>query len=289
MPKTKTKTAKRTAKPVTAIATRPTPAPGDEQMTAIERYVLDPRVDVEKLERVIALQERARSEASRVAFFAALSPLQASLPKIRKRGKICKKGGGLRNRYSKMGDDILPVIKPLMAAAGFAIRWRTEFFSDEGKRMIRVVGILTYALGWSEESVFEAPPDTHDSRNHVQSLGSTISYGHRYTMVDLLNLEMADDVDVHDDDGQGATGRPPASAPPKRAQAADVLVSTAQLGRLYTIADNSKRSKGDIKAWLAVAYNLKSSKDIKLTDYDGIIAAIESPGPLPAREPGEEG
>ena len=106
MAKTKTRTApakrtaktratrppKRTQKPVTAIATRPV-VPGDEQMTAIERFVLDPRVDVEKLERVIALQERARTEGSRVAFFSAMSKLQAALPKIGKGGKIYRKGG----------------------------------------------------------------------------------------------------------------------------------------------------------------------------------------------------
>ena len=291
MPKTKTakRTTKRKTKPVTTIATRPAPAPGDEQMTAIERFVLDPRVDVEKLERVIALQERARAEHSRVAFFAALSQLQARLPKIGKRGKIYRKGGEkVRNRYAKMGEDILPVIKPLMADAGFSIRWRTGFFDDEGKRMVRVVGILSHDLGWAEESVFEAPPDVHDSRNHVQSLGSTISYGHRYTMVDLLNLEMADD--IHDDDGQGAgqAQEPTARTASSRTQA-DVLVSDAQLKRLYTIATRSKRSKTEIKAWLAVAYNMTSSKEIKQLDYDDIIQAIESPGPLTSREPGEEG
>ena len=158
-------------------------------MTAIERFVLDPRVDVEKLERVIALQERARTEGSRVAFFSAMSKLQAALPKIGKGGKIYRKGGAqLRNRYSKMGDDILPVIKPLLAVHGFSIRWRTGFFVEDSKRMIRVTGLLSHELGWSEESVFEAPPDVHDSRNYVQSLGSTISYGHRYTMVDLLQF-----------------------------------------------------------------------------------------------------
>ena len=308
MAKTKTRTApakrptKRTATPITAITTRPAPGvPGEQQMTAIERFVLDPRVDVEKLERVIALQERAVSEASRVAFFAALSALQAALPKIGKRGKIHLKGGvKLRNKYAKMGDDILPVVKPILAQYGFSIRWRTAFFVEDGHRMIRVIGILSHELGWSEESAFEAPPDAHDSRNHVQSLGSTISYGHRYTMVDLLNLEMADD--ATDDDGQSAHGQPAprrsasqqntrTASPRKPALRPDVLVSDAQLKRLYTIATNSKRSKTEIKAWLAVAYDIDSSKEIQQRDYDNIISAIESPGPLgqPHRQPGEEG
>ena len=310
MAKTKTAPAKRkartkrTPKPVTAIATRPVHMPGDEQMTAIERFVLDPAVDVEKLERVIALQERARIEGSRVAFFSALAKLQADLPKIGKGGTINLKGGQkVRNRYAKMGDDILPVIKPLLAKHGFSIRWRTGFFVDDGKRMVRVTGILSHEIGWSEESVFEAPPDVHDSRNHVQSLGSTISYGHRYTMVDLLNLEMADD--VTDDDGQAVTGTPPVrqqkpkptrrrqQPKPQRRQAVspDVVVSDAQLQRLYTIATKAKRNKDSIKAWLAVRYNIDSSKQIRQADYEDIINAIESPGPLGAgnREPGEEG
>ena len=271
-------------------------------MTAIERFVLDPRVDVEKLERVIALHERALSQASRVEFFAAFAGLQAKLPKIGKGGTIYQKGGTkVRNRYSKMGDDILPVIKPLLAEYGFSLRWRTGFFVEDGKKMIRVTGLLSHKLGWFEESVFEAPPDIHDSRNYVQALGSTISYGHRYTMVDLLNLEMADD--VTDDDGQTATGKPadrqqpkPArkrqSQKPQQRQAAspDVVVSDAQLTRLYTIATKAKRETDEIKAWLAVRYQIDSSKQIRQADYDDIVTAIEAPGQLGnEREPGEEG
>ena len=314
----KTKIKKKKTPVVTAIATRPVPVvPGDEQMTAIERFILDPRVDVEKLERVIALQERARVEGSRVAFFSALAKMQAALPKIGKGGTIYQKGGKARNKYSKIGDDILPQIKPVMAQYGFSLRWRTAFFVENAKRMIRVIGILSHELGWSEESVFEAPPDVHDSRNHVQSLGSTVTYGHRYTMVDLLNLEMADD--VADDDGQAAAGQPAARQQPqhtrqrqpqkparqqpqkplqRNAASPDVVVSDAQLKRLYTIAVKAKRQTDEIKAWLAVRYQIDSSKQIRQADYDAIVTAIEAPGPLGAsppwtvvdeREPGEEG
>ena len=294
MAKTKT-TNRRTAKPTTttmAVRLEPT-QPGDQQMDAISRFVLDPRVDVEKLERVIALQERARAEASRVSFFAALAGLQAKLPKIGKSGTIHQKGGVLvRNKYSKMGDDILPIVKPILAEHRFSLRWRTAFFVEDGKRMIRVTGILSHDLGWSEESSFEAPPDAHDSRNHVQSLGSTISYGHRYTMVDLLNLEMADD--VADDDGQSATSAPPPDRKQKPARstvASTVLVSAEQLKRLYTIAGKVRREKDEIKAWLAVRYNISSSKEIRHVDYDEIMDAIQQPGRLGSgpREPGSEG
>ena len=70
------------------------------------------------------------------------------------------------------------------------------------------------------------------------------------------------------------------------------MVSDAQLTRLYTIATKAKRRTDEIKAWLAVRYNLDSSKQIRQADYDDIVTAIEAPGPLGnvnEREPGEEG
>ena len=54
--------------------------------------------------------------------------------------------------------------------------------------MIRIVGILTHRSGHAEESAFEAPADKSDFRSDVQSQGSTISYGKRYTTCDLLNI-----------------------------------------------------------------------------------------------------
>ena len=78
-----------------------------------------------------------------------------------------------------------------------------------------------------------------------------------------------------------------------------MVVSDAQLKRLFTIAAKAKREADEIKAWLAVRYHLDSSKQIRQADYDAIVTAIEAPGPLGAsgstvtvvdeREPGEEG
>ena len=264
------------------------------QMDTISRFVLDPNVNIEKLERVIALQEHAQAEASRVSFASSLSQMQCLLPSIKKSGKIYLKGGtNVRNRYAKMGDDILPVIKPVMKQFGFSIRWKTEWPEQASSaKIVRVVGILVHELGWSEQSVFEAPVDTHDSRNYIQSLGSTIQYGRRYTMIDLLNLEMVDD--PIDDDGQSATGaaqQDRQQSPKRKTAASDVIVSSEQLKRLYTIAGKAKRPKDEIKAWLAVCYNIDSSKEIRQADYEDIIEAIEKPGPLGSsrREPGEEG
>ena len=70
---------------------------------------------------------------------------------------------------------------------------------------------------------------------------------------------------------------------------ASAKITDPQRQRLWTIVKHRGREKDQVKSWLAVAYNLGSSNDILRKDYEEIIAAIEAPGPLPAREPGSDG
>lgn len=73
-------------------------------------------------------------------------------------------------------------------------------------------------------------------------------------------------------------------------------INEKQLRRLWTILRNAGRDELQVKAWLACAYNIGSTKDIPRRLYDTICTALESSKPLPApkdapvdREPGEEG
>lgn len=174
----------------------------DSDQTALmfERLAKDPNVDVEKLERLIAMQERIMRHNAKAAFDAAYSKMQPNIPVIGEKGRIEVKGS-LRSTYARL-EDIHDTIKPILAKHGFAIRHRTEW--PEGQKgVIRIVGILSHEQGHSEESVFEAPLDKSEYRTDIQSMGSTVSYGRRYTTLDLLNIATR----KSDDDGASA-GRP---------------------------------------------------------------------------------
>ena len=176
-----------------------------EQSTAmismIERVAANPAVDVDKLERLLQMQERVMAHQAKAAFDGAFARMQPDLPEIAERGQIIVKGQ-VRSKYARLGEDILPAIKPVLARHGFALRHRTEWPEGE-QAVIRIVGILSHEHGHSEESAFEAPADKSDFRTDVQSMGSTVSYGRRYTTIDLLNLTLTG----ADNDGQTA-GRP---------------------------------------------------------------------------------
>ena len=86
-----------------------------------------------------------------------------------------------------------------MAASGFALSFKCRRTDNE----IIVTGILSHRDGHSEETELSLPSDTSGSKNAVQAVGSSTSYGKRYTASSLLNLTT---VGADDDGRAGGTG-----------------------------------------------------------------------------------
>lgn len=246
-------------------------------LSVFERFARDKTIDVDKLGKLIELQKDILHVQAIEAFNVAFVAMQNDLPSIGKHGKIIVKGA-LRSHYAKL-EDIQAAVRPILQRHGFALRHRTEW-PKEKTGIIRVVGILAHVQGHSEESAFEAPMDASDYRTDIQSMGSTVSYGRRYTTIDLLNLRQ---VGV-DDDGQKGPSRQreTTEAPPAHTTGHEQEpISEGQLKRLFVIAGKSGRKSPEIKAFLKARYALDSSKAILRKDYEAICTAIETPGPLP--------
>lgn len=167
----------------------------------IERLASMPNFDVSKLEQLIDMQERILDRNAKAAFDAAYAQMQPDLPEIDERGRIKSKDGSIRSTYAKY-EDIKKAIAPILKRFGFAIRHKTEW--PDGNK-IRIVGILSHRDGHREESTFESAADKSDFRTDIQSQGSTVSYGRRYTTLDLLNITTRG----QDNDGQNEMPDPP--------------------------------------------------------------------------------
>ncbi|MNO71030.1 ERF superfamily protein [compost metagenome] len=81
-----------------------------------------------------------------------------------------------------------------------------------------VTGILMHRAGHREQTTMLLPLDTSGSKNAVQALGSSVSYGKRYVLCALLNITTRGE----DDDGNAAV-------PPKK------LVTPAQAQQLNAL------------------------------------------------------
>lgn len=181
----------------TAIAPAPETAPAQSDTTAIvsviERAALNPDVDVSKMERLLDMQQRILDRQAKEAFNAAFSAMQPDLPVIPKRGRI-EVRGSLQSTYGKW-EDTDRLIRPILQRHGFGLSFRTE----EGEGRIYVTAVLAHREGHSEQTTMSLPFDTSGSKNAVQGVGSSLSYGKRYTAGAILNLVYEDD--PGDDDG----------------------------------------------------------------------------------------
>lgn len=193
--------------PVESIYQHTTPA--HAMVAMIERVMMNPAADIEKMKELEAMFVRMTDRQAKIDFDEALSQMQGELPVIDRRGKIeirAKDNKGERNGEVQQStpyalwEDISEGIKPVLAKYGFSLTFRTGL-ADDGR--VKVTGILARG-GHREESTMILQHDATGSKNAVQAIGSSTSYGKRYTASALLNLTSRGE----DDDGKAGGAEP---------------------------------------------------------------------------------
>lgn len=168
----------------------------------IERAARDPNVDIDKMQRLMEMHDKVQATRAKTAYAAAFSEMQPELPEIEEHGKS-------NNGSYALWEDINDRIKPVLSAHGFGISFRC---GRDGAN-VTVTAVLSHREGHSEETMMLLPLDTSGNKNAVQAVGSSTSYGKRYTAAALLNLTSRGE----DDDGKKGGGKAvePTNAPAK--------------------------------------------------------------------------
>ena len=203
-------------------------------MQVIARIASDPTIDIERMERLMEMHERARDRQAKTAYAAALAELQPKLPVVSRRGKIvvpAKDGKTGHETPYALWEDVNEAIRPHLADHGFALSFRVK---KDGDR-VEVTGILSHCEGHSEETMLSLPMDSTGSKNNVQAIGSSVSYGKRYTAFALLNITSRGE----DDDGKAAGDPAP--------------VSMDQLDELVALMDDVGADRNRFCKYLKVA------------------------------------
>jgi hypothetical protein len=190
---------------------RPLAPTSDSRSTVlalIERMALDPRVDVEKLDRLMAMYERLKAKEAELAFNAAKGRILKKLAGI----KIVKNRSVLHEferekpqmgtyeafRYAPL-EEIDKYLRPLLAEEEMDLSYSDEPGQGGG---ILVRGRLKHLpSGHYEDSSMPAPPDTTGGKSEVQAVGSTNSFLRRYIACNIFNIVVVGD----DDDRTGGT------------------------------------------------------------------------------------
>lgn len=158
--------------------------------------------DLDRLERLMALQERWDANEARKAFVEAMTAFKAEPLEIFKRkevGYTTKEGEFVGYKHATLAD-VTDVVVPAMARHGLSHRWDVE--QRDGR--IFVSCVVTHRAGHSEMVKLDSAPDASGKKNAIQQVASAIQYLQRYSLLAIVGLATKD---TNDDDGR-ASGDP---------------------------------------------------------------------------------
>lgn len=160
---------------------------------AMMMAAIDKGMDLDKLEKFMILQERYEANQARKAYSQAMSDFKANPPEIEKDKDVSY--GTTKYSHASLGN-VTTKIGSALSKHGLSAAWKTQQ-TDKG---VTVTCRISHVLGHYEETSLTAAADTSGAKNAIQSLGSTITYLERYTILALTGLATHD----QDDDGKEA-------------------------------------------------------------------------------------
>lgn len=175
----------------------------DGILNVIARAAADPNTDVDKLERLLAMQERVLEREAEQTFNAALREAQDEIrPILRNR-----KNSSTNSTYADL-EAVSDAIDPVLRKHGFSSSFGTADCPLDGH--YRVTCRLSHTGGHHRDYQADVPSDTAGvkgtpTKTATHGFGSALSYGRRY-----LKLLIAD-VSTTDDDGRAASNGGPIS------------------------------------------------------------------------------
>lgn len=166
-------------------------------LSMIERVARDPTADIDKIERLYAMHERAETSRKQVAYNAAMSATQSEMEPIVKNKENTHTGARYADLFA-IADKALPIAN----AHGLALSF-SQYHSEE-PNCIGIECHVMHAAGHSEKYRYDVPVDAAGSGGKVnktatQAFGSTFTYGRRYAVMNVFNIA------VTDNDGNAAT------------------------------------------------------------------------------------
>ena len=163
-------------------------------VSMFERMASDPNVDVDKLERLMQMRERAVEREAASEFNNAMSDVQARMRTI----GADANNPQTRSKYASYGK-LDSVLRPIYTNGGFSLSFDTGKDAPEG--CVRVLCYVSHKSGHSRTYHVDMPADGKgakggDVMTKTHAVGAGMSYGMRYLLKMIFNVAVGeDDVD----------------------------------------------------------------------------------------------
>ncbi|WP_208442234.1 ERF family protein [Bartonella raoultii] len=216
------------------------------QTTAMERILnkaLENDVDMDRLERLLALREKEIERQNYQNFVSDLSAMQTEYQKIHKNAT----NKHTNSAYATL-DQYIDAIKEPLAKHHFAL---FSCIKNQISNSITVEMILTHASGNKISTEGTFPIDGQGSKNNIQSVGSTITYARRYLLGMLLNVASKGD----DTDGNKPIKKP----------------SPQQINEIKNLIEETETNEDDLLAYA----NVEKLTDLSCEKAQEVLELLE--------------
>ncbi len=222
----------------------------------IERAAMNPDVDIEKMERLMGMQERILDRQAEQCYASAMTDAQGAMPVIAKRTP------GDQGKYHYA--DIAAVVseaKPVWHEHGFSLQFGQEECTKDG---FMRVGCHVKHRGGHREHEWVEVPDTNksmtgkDIMSKSQEVGSGFTYGRRYLTCLIFNIATGDDLN-----GKGPVAN-------------TLTIDQEQVDALLKLIDQVPAKPQDqLRKWIT-SCGFEDITEITIARYDEILKGIEA-------------
>lgn len=174
-------------------------------LAVIERAARDPSVDIDKMERLLAMQERVYQRNAEEAFNSAMTAAQAEMRPV----SADASNPQTKSNYASYAQ-LDRALRPIYTKNGFALSF------DEGEspkpEHIRVLCYVSHVGGFTRTYHRDMPADGKgakggDVMTKTHAAGAAGSYGSRYLLKGIFNVAVGDDDSDGNDNAEYITER----------------------------------------------------------------------------------
>lgn len=160
------------------------------------RIAIDKDADLDRLEKLMELQERWEAKQAKRAYDDAFASFKAEAVVVLKGRE--RKDGPLRGTSYAELHDVVDAVTPALSRNRLSSSWK---ITKDERDWIEVTCYLRHVDGHEESVSMGGPPDNGPAKNAMQARASTITYLERQTLKAACGVAEGGD----DDDGAGGS------------------------------------------------------------------------------------
>ncbi|MGY6240575.1 ERF family protein (plasmid) [Burkholderia ambifaria] len=239
-----------------AVVEQPTKAAVVAMATPADllRIAVESGADLDRLERLMSLQERWEAKQAKQAYDVAFAAFKAEAVVILK-GKDVSDGPLKGKKYAEL-HDVVNAVTPALSKHGLSSSWK---LTRDEKDWMEITCYLRHVNGHEESVSMGGPPDAGGAKNAIQARASTKTYLERYTLKAITGLSEQND----DKDGNTADGGDQRVLVDQFIKQVREAKSDAEVRQIWSVAATTMRGMNALDGYKEV----KALVESKIADF----------------------